>query len=138
MQNRNDPQSGDELKPEEKALREKLLNDGDETNLDRSSSRDGEFGGGFGEGHYTGTSWDPESTPQKERDDRAKSAGSGDIHGPVTKDNQDTTSPDLERAHPHRPSTVHDDDYGAAGAGRFGGVKGPGLTTGAASPTTPR
>jgi hypothetical protein len=117
MQKRNGSQGEQELKPEEKALREKLLNDGDETNLDRSIARDGEFGGGFGEGHYTGTSWDPEINPQTERDTRAR---------PQTDEQS------------HRAPTVHDDDYGSAGAGKFGGTKGPGLTTGGASPTTPR
>jgi hypothetical protein len=117
MQNRNDSQADKELKPEEKALREKLLNDSDETNLDRSVARDGEFGGGFGQGHYTDTSWDPEVNPQKKRDDRATS---------------DKDEP------PHRTSNVHDEDYGAAGSGKFGGTQGPGLTTGGASPTTPR
>ena len=119
MQNRNDSHDENELNPEEKALREKLLSDGDETNLDRSVSRDGEGGGGFGEGHYTGTSWDPEINPN------APTNTSGESEHRL----QDAK---------HRSATAHDDDYGAAGAGRFGGVKGPGLTTGAASPTTPR
>jgi hypothetical protein len=116
MQKR-DEQPNAPLTEEEEALHEKLLKDGDETNLDRSVARDGEFGGGFGEGHYTGTSWDPEINPQNERDTRAQS----------------------EQAHEsHRAPTVHDEDYGDAGAGKFGGAEGPGLTTGGASPTTPR
>jgi len=117
MQNRNDSQADKALKPEEQALRDKLLEDSDETHLDRSVSRDGEFGGGFGQGHYTDTSWDPELNPQKERDDRAGKE---------------------EDEPPHRATAVHDDDYGSAGAGKFGGTQGPGLTTGGASPTTPR
>lgn len=136
MQNRNDPKAEKGLKPEEQALREKLLNDSDETNLDRSVSRDGEFGGGFGEGHYTGTSWDPKLNPQKERDDRKKSAGNAEIHGRSIGDKADAAVGDREG--PHSSSTVHDDDYGSAGAGKLGGTKGPGLTTGGASPTTPR
>ena len=92
----------DDLTQDEEALREKLLNDGDETNLDRSVARDGEFGGGFGEGHYTGTSWDPEINPQDERDLRAKSEQADESH---------------------RTPNVHDEDYGAAGAGKFGGTK---------------
>jgi hypothetical protein len=115
MQNRNDAPGESELNPEEQALRDKLLEDSDETHLDRSIARDGEFGGGFGQGHYTDTSWDPELNPQKERDDRAGK------------------EPDAQS---HR--AVHDDDYGSAGAGKFGGTQGPGLTTGGASPTTPR
>lgn len=117
MQNRNGSQDEKELKPDEKALREKLLKDGDETNLDRSVARDGDFGGGFGEGHYTGTSWDPETNPQAQRDTREK---------------QQTDE------QPHRAPIAQDEDYGSAGAGKFGGTKGPGLTTGGASPTTPR
>jgi hypothetical protein len=116
MQNR-DERATDDLKPDEKALREKLLHDSDETNLDRSIARDGDFGGGFGEGHYTGTSWDPELNPQTKRDVREKSK---------------------RDAHSKRPPTVHDADCGSAGAGKLGGVQGPGLTTGGASPTTPR
>jgi hypothetical protein len=117
MQKRNESPEDNHLNPDQEALRDKLLTDSDETNLDRSVTRDADFGGGFGEGHYTGTSWDPEINPNA----------------------PDQTNSEHKAEHSHRRNpTVHDKDYGSAGAGKLGGVQGPGLTTGGASPTSPR
>jgi hypothetical protein len=126
-------QNPDALSADEEALRKKLLNDSDQTNLDRSVARDGDFGGGFGEGHYTGTSWDPAVVEPSD-----KAARQTKRNGIA--DRKDASDPEADdRAANRRAPAVHDDDYGSAGAGRFGGAQaGPGLTTGAASPSTPR
>jgi hypothetical protein len=64
----------------------------------------------------------------------------GGAESEQTRDANDENTDRTASGEAHRRApAVHDDDYGSAGAGRFGGAQtGPGLTTGAASPTTPR
>ncbi len=91
--------------PEE--LHEELLKGAPGSDYDRSLTREDDFGGGFGQGHYTGTSWDPKAQESKDAQDTDE-----DLRAP--------------RTHPENLS-------GSAGAGKFGGVPSIGLTTGGGS-----
>lgn len=96
-------------------LHEKLVEGNPASDYDRSLTRESEFGGDFGQGHYTGTSWDPElrETPA--------AAAHEPQHEPAT--DEDTVAP---RHHAEKQS-------GSAGAGKLGGVPNVGLTTGGSS-----
>lgn len=88
--------------PEE--LHDELVKGAPGSDYDRSITRDDDFGGGFGQGHYTDTNWDPARNVRNEDE--------GDVRAP--------------RTHPENKS-------GSAGAGKFGGVPSIGLTTGGGS-----
>ena len=94
--------------PEE--LHDELVEGAPGSDYDRSLTRENDFGGGFGQGHYTGTSWDPEirETPDKAR--------------------RETDEEGIERPREHRENAS-----GSACAGTFGGVQSAGLTTGGSS-----
>ena len=94
--------------PEE--LHDELVKGAPGSDYDRSITRENDFGGGFGQGHYTDTSWDPES---RKTPGEARSRAEED----------ETEAP---RSHPENTS-------GSAGAGKFGGVPSAGLTTGGSS-----
>ena len=92
--------------PEE--LHEELVKGAPGSDYDRSLTRDDDHGGGFGQGHYTGTSWDS----KRQRTD-----------GKSQEDEDDFKAP---RTHPANTT-------GSAGAGKLGGVPNVGLTTGGSS-----
>ncbi|MFL6575234.1 MAG: hypothetical protein ACJ8MR_01350 [Povalibacter sp.] len=93
-------------------LHEELVSGSPGSDYDRSLTRESDFGGGFGQGHYTGTSWDPEMREEP----HLSSSDSED-------EDEDVRAP---RTHPIN-------ETGSAGAGKFGGVANPGLTTGGSS-----
>jgi hypothetical protein len=88
-----------------KELHEELVAGAPGSDYDRSLTRESDFGGGFGEGRYTGTSWDP-----------------GVRRPPEVKANDERDTP-----------RIRSNENGAAGAGKFGGVQHEGLTTGGSS-----
>ena len=93
--------------PEE--LHEELSKGAPGSDYDRSLTRENDFGGGFGQGHYTGTSWDPELRQSAD--------------GSTESDEDEVKAP---RTHPANMT-------GSAGAGKLGGVPSAGLTTGGSS-----
>jgi hypothetical protein len=101
--------------PEE--LHEELVEGAPGSDYDRSLARESDFGGGFGQGHYTGTSWDPElrESPQS------------------TKTDADSDSEEQSEEEFRAPRTHPKNVSGSAGAGKLGGVPNAGLTTGGSS-----